>query len=119
MKNPLHLYARSGFRICICFRSLRAKGPERRKWDPEFQGIWWKKRLTRLHALAEEMAERYRKTLIGSMQTVIPEKCGDDWGTGWSGSHVRTRVQWRGLRPGELVRTRITGMDESGLLLGE
>lgn len=108
-----------GFSNMHLFPFSPRKGTRAAEMGPGISGDLVEKRLTRLHALAEEMAERYRKTLIGSMQTVIPEKCGDDWGTGWSGSHVRTRVQWRGLRPGELVRTRITGMDESGLLLGE
>ena len=67
---------------------------------------------------AEEILQLYR-SLIGTAQTVIPEECGADSGEGWSGTYVRTRIQRPDLVPGRLVRTRITGMDDNGVLLGE
>ena len=76
-------------------------------------------RAARLRSLGEEMADAYRRSLIGSVQTVIPEECTEDSGEGWSGNYVRVRILRKGLRPGELVRAEITGMDQSGILTGK
>ncbi len=85
---------------------------------PRVPGDRVEKRIVRLHKLAEEMSAAFRSSLIGSMQTVIPEECTGDSGTGWTGSYVRTRVRRKGLHPGELIRTVISGMDDSGILSG-
>ena len=76
-------------------------------------------RAARLRALGETMAENYRRSLIGTEQTVIPEECSEESGEGWSGNYVRVRILRHGLRAGKLVRARITGMDFTGILTGE
>ena len=76
-------------------------------------------RAARLRALGETMAENYRRSLIGTEQTVIPEECSEESGEGWSGNYVRVRILRHGLRAGKLVRARITGMDSTGILTGE
>ena len=95
------------------------EGTKAASMKPLVHGDKVEERVTRLHALANEMMTAYHRSLIGTAQTVIPEECGADSGEGWSGTYVRTRIQRPDLIPGRLVRTRITGMDDNGVLLGE
>ena len=95
------------------------EGTKAASMKPLVHGDKVEERVARLHALASEMMTAYHRSLIGTVQTVIPEECGADSGEGWSGTYVRTRIQRPDLVPGRLVRTRITGMDDNGVLLGE
>ena len=95
------------------------EGTKAASMKPLVHGDKVEERVARLHALASEMMTAYHRSLIGTVQTVIPEECSAESGEGWSGTYVRTRIQRPDLVPGRLVRTRITGMDDNGVLLGE
>ena len=60
-------------------------------------------RAARLRALGETMAENYRRSLIGTEQTVIPEECSEESGEGWSGNYVRVRILRHGLRASRVI----------------
>lgn len=95
------------------------EGTKAASLKPLVHGDKVEERVARLHALAGEMMTAYHRSLIGTVQTVIPEECSAESGEGWSGTYVRTRILRPDLVPGHLVRTTITGMDDSGVLLGE
>ena len=95
------------------------EGTKAASMKPLVHGDKVEERVARLHALADEMMTAYHRSLIGTVQTVIPEECSAESGEGWSGTYVRTRILRPDLVPGHLVRTTITGMDDSGVLLGE
>ena len=95
------------------------EGTKAASMKPLVHGDKVEERVARLHALASEMMTAYHRSLIGTVQTVIPEECSAESGEGWSGTYVRTRILRPDLVPGHLVRTTITGMDDSGILLGE
>ena len=95
------------------------EGTKAASMKPLVHGDKVEERVERLHALANEMMTAYHRSLIGTVQTVIPEECSAESGEGWSGTYVRTRILRPDLVPGHLVRTTITGMDDSGVLLGE
>ena len=95
------------------------EGTKAASMKPLVHGDKVEERVARLHALADEMMTAYHRSLIGTVQTVIPEECTAESGEGWSGTYVRTRILRPDLVPGHLVRTTITGMDDSGILLGE
>ena len=95
------------------------EGTKAASMKPLVHGDKVEERVERLHALADEMMTAYHRSLIGTVQTVIPEECSAESGEGWSGTYVRTRILRPDLVPGHLVRTTITGMDDSGVLLGE
>lgn len=95
------------------------EGTKAASMKPLVHGDKVEERVARLHALASEMMTAYHRSLIGTVQTVIPEECSAESGEGWSGTYVRTRILRPDLVPGRLVRTTITGMDSSGVLLGE
>lgn len=61
-----------------------------------------------LETLKEKLAAEFRSSLIGSVQSVIPEKDG----IGWTGNYVRVKTAGSGLH-----RIRISG-EENGILLG-
>ncbi len=107
-----------GFSNMHLFPFSPREGTRAAQITPRVHGELVEQRLARLHQLADEMSAAYRRSLIGSWQTVIPENCSGDSGTGWTGSYVRTRIRREGLRPGEPVQTLISGMDDSGILLG-
>ena len=108
----------------ICFSNMHLfpfsprEGTRAARMTPRVPGDQVEERIARLHSLAEEMSAAFRRSLIGTFQTVIPEECTGDSGSGWTGSYVRARVLRKGLRPGEPVQTVISGMDHSGILLG-
>ena len=95
------------------------EGTKAASMKPLVHGDKVEERVARLHALASEMMTAYHRSLIGTVQTVIPEECSAESGEGWSGTYVRTRILRPDLVPGHLVRTTITGMDDNGVLLGE
>ena len=95
------------------------EGTKAASMKPLVLGDKVEERVARLHALASEMMTAYHRSLIGTVQTVIPEECSAESGEGWSGTYVRTRILRPDLVPGHLVRTTITGMDDNGVLLGE
>ena len=95
------------------------EGTKAASMKPLVHGDKVEERVERLHALADEMMTAYHRSLIGTVQTVIPEECSAESGEGWSGTYVRTRILRPDLVPGHLVRTTITGMDDNGILLGE
>lgn len=86
---------------------------------PRVNGADVEKRVARLHELAAEMMLSYRKSLTGSVQSVVLEECADGFGEGWTGSYVRCRIPLNGRVSGDLVRTVIRGIDDSGVLLGD
>lgn len=108
-----------GFSNLHIFPFSPREGTKAAAMTPRVNGGKVEERVARLHKLADEMMTAYRRSLIGTVQTVIPEKCGADSGEGWSGTYVRTRIRRTGMAPGRLVRTTITGMDGSGTLLGD
>ena len=75
---------------------------------PVVPGNVAQQRAEELARLKEICAEEFRRSLIGTVQTVIPERNG----IGWSGNYVRVKVPGTGL-----VRARITGMEDD-LLIG-
>ena len=108
-----------GFSNMHLFPFSPREGTRAARMTPRVHGDQVEKRIARLHCLAEEMSTAYRSSLIGTTQTVIPEECTGDSGTGWTGTYIRTRVRRNGLKPGELIQTTILGMDHSGILFGD
>lgn len=108
-----------GFSNMHIFPFSPREGTKAATMKPGIHGGKVEERTARLHRLAEEMMTVYRRSLIGTEQTVIPEECSTNSGEGWSGSYVRTRILRADLKPGVLTRTVITGMDSAGVLIGK
>ena len=68
-----------------------------------------KERAELLNGLKETFAEEFRKSLAGTVQTLIPEQNG----VGWTGNYVRVKAEGEGL-----LRVRITNTDQE-ILQGE
>jgi threonylcarbamoyladenosine tRNA methylthiotransferase MtaB len=73
------------------------------------------KRAQELIALGERMAKEYLHAAIGSVQDVLIEHSENGWGEGYTGTYIRTRAPGK---ENEIVRVRITGVDDDGLAHG-
>ena len=62
------------------------EGTKAASMKPLVHGDKVEERVARLHALASEMMTAYHRSLIGTVQTVIPEECSAESGEGWSGT---------------------------------
>lgn len=94
------------------------EGTPAAKMIPQVPNAVAERRAEILHELAEKMRSDYHKSLLNTIQTVIPEESKDGIGEGWTGNYVRCRFPLNGISCGELVKVRITGMD-SDILLAE
>lgn len=109
----------TGFSNMHIFPFSPREGTPAAKMFPRVSGTDTELRVSRLHELAETMKRTYHRSLVGSVQTMIPEECADGFGEGWTGNYVRCRVPLEGASGGDLLSVRITEMREDGLLLGE
>lgn len=73
----------------------------------------------RLQQIRNVSMNKFRDSLIGTVQSFIPETSSEQGAEGWTGNYVRVRIPAQeSVRPGELMRIRILAR-EGELLIGQ
>lgn len=117
-EESLKFIRETGFSNMHIFPFSPREGTPAAKMRPRVPNAVAERRTAILRELAEKMKTAFHRSLVHTVQTVIPEECSNGFCEGWTGNYVRCRFPLDESFCGELVKVRITGMDPEGVLLG-
>jgi len=92
---------------------LRRSPPAARRTD-QVPPMVRKERAARMQALAEELAEAYHRSMLGSAVEVLFETCADGVSDGLTETYVRVYTDAPVTR-GEIVSVRLTHLYRDGI----